>query len=204
MPLVMVEWWGWRQLDTVGDSWTRDDWKRSRVTTIWIICSSVQEHLDSFPADLAPAESQCATKASGVCALAELTQELRDRRKVRCIFSGMARRLKKSLEGAAQHQQAEIAFDHRAMLRQILGTCMLWNFAKIDGLDAWRMSLLNIILRFTKILSVSSWEARKFVPFFHGIEVVAVQRAWIFWLHFSLSLHLSSAAQELWVPRSST
>lgn len=93
---------------------------------------------------------------------------------------------------------------HVASLGQILGTCMLWNFAKIDGLDAWRMSLLNIILRFTKILSVSSWEARKFVPFSHGIEVVAVQRAWIFWLHFSLSLHLSSAAQELWVPRSST
>lgn len=52
-----------------------------------------------------------AIDASGVCALAELTQELRDRRKVRCIFSGMARRLKKSLEGAAQHQQAHLFLD---------------------------------------------------------------------------------------------
>jgi len=118
-----LSWWSggdegsWIQLEIVGLGMIGRDPGSQPFGSFAPFGSSVQEHLDFFPADLAPAESQCTTKASGVCALAELTQELRDRRKVRCIFSGMARRLKKSLEGAAQHQQAEITFDHRAMLR---------------------------------------------------------------------------------------
>ncbi|CAK9061673.1 unnamed protein product [Durusdinium trenchii] len=52
-----------------------------------------------------------AIDASGVCALVELVQELRDHRMVRVIFSGMARRLTKSLETAAQHQQVDLVLE---------------------------------------------------------------------------------------------
>ncbi|CAJ1334258.1 unnamed protein product, partial [Effrenium voratum] len=46
-----------------------------------------------------------AIDASGVCALVELVKELQEDHKARCILSGMARRLKKSLEREAQHQR---------------------------------------------------------------------------------------------------
>eukprot|EP00913_Durusdinium_trenchii_P020452 g19212.t1 len=56
-----------------------------------------------------------AIDASGVCfnllCCRSDGQELRDHRMVRVIFSGMARRLTKSLETAAQHQQVDLVLE---------------------------------------------------------------------------------------------
>ena len=172
MPLVMVEWWGWRQLDTVGDSWTRDDWKRSRVTTIWIICSLwIQCSRAPWFFSSRSGSSRVSMHHQGQWRLclgrADAGATRSSQGSVHFLWHGPA--LEEVLGGRSTAPTGRDYIrspSHVASLGQILGTCMLWNFAKIDGLDAWRMSLLNIILRFTKILFCFFLRSQEICTFF--------------------------------------